>query len=84
MPSQNKGLGKAVILSEHLHNPGYNTMALLEILRFPDPRLSRKAHPVEEVDDTLRKTAQDMSRTCMPRPVSGLPQPRSTSCSSLP
>ena len=72
MPSQNKGLGKAAILSEHLHNPGYNTMALLEILRFPDPRLSRKARPVEVVDDDLRKTAEDMLETMYAAPGIGL------------
>ncbi len=47
-------------------------MALLEILHFPDPRLSRKARPVEVVDDAVRKTAEDMLETMYDAPGIGL------------
>lgn len=47
-------------------------MALLEILHFPDPRLSRKARPVEVVDDGVRKTAEDMLETMYDAPGIGL------------
>ncbi|HTY99377.1 MAG TPA: peptide deformylase, partial [Rhodocyclaceae bacterium] len=32
-------------------------MALLPILRYPDPRLHRKATPVATVDDSIRRLA---------------------------
>ena len=48
------------------------TMALLEILHFPDPRLRRKARPVEVVDDALRKTVADMFETMYAAPGVGL------------
>ena len=38
-------------------------MALLPILRFPDPRLHLKAKPVERVDDTIRRLVDDMAET---------------------
>jgi len=38
-------------------------MALLPILRYPDPRLHTVAHPVEAVDDALRQLADDMLQT---------------------
>lgn len=38
-------------------------MASLEILHFPDPRLRRKALPVEGVDDALRQSVEDMFET---------------------
>ena len=47
-------------------------MALLEILHFPDPRLRRKAHPVEGVDDPLRQTVADMFETMYSAPGIGL------------
>ena len=47
-------------------------MALLEILHSPDPRLSRKARPVEVVDDAVRKTAEDMLETMYDAPGIGL------------
>ena len=47
-------------------------MALLEILHFPDPRLSREARPVEVVDDAVRKTAEDMLETMYDAPGIGL------------
>ena len=47
-------------------------MALLEILRFPDPRLRKKAQPVEAVDEVLRKTVDDMFETMYAAPGIGL------------
>ncbi len=38
-------------------------MALLEILKFPDPRLRRKCQPVDAVTDEMRQFAQDMLET---------------------
>ena len=38
-------------------------MALLEVLRFPDPRLRTKAQPVNEVDGFIQKLAQNMLET---------------------
>jgi len=38
-------------------------MALLPILRYPDPRLHTVAEPVESVDDALRQLADDMLQT---------------------
>lgn len=36
---------------------------ILEVLKFPDPRLRRKALPVQKVTDELRKLADDMLET---------------------
>jgi peptide deformylase len=38
-------------------------MALLQILRFPDPRLRVKAQPVEQIDDKLQQLVADMYET---------------------
>ena len=38
-------------------------MALLPILRYPDPRLHTVAAPVAEVDDTVRRLVDDMLQT---------------------
>ena len=38
-------------------------MAVLKILRFPDPRLRKKAVRVEQVDDSIRKLVADMLET---------------------
>jgi len=47
-------------------------MALLPILRYPDPRLHRKAAVVEKVDDSIRKLAADMAETMYAAPGIGL------------
>jgi peptide deformylase len=47
-------------------------MALLEILEFPDPRLRTVAKPVTEVDDGIRKLADDMLETMYEAPGIGL------------
>ncbi len=38
-------------------------MALLSILRYPDPRLHTVAKPVAQVDDRIRRLADDMAET---------------------
>lgn len=38
-------------------------MGLLEILKFPDPKLRRKCKPVEKITPELKKFAQDMLET---------------------
>jgi peptide deformylase len=38
-------------------------MSLLTILEFPDPRLRKKAEPVEHVDDSIRETLDNMIET---------------------
>lgn len=38
-------------------------MAILEILKFPDPRLRIKAAPVETIDDDLCRIVEDMYET---------------------
>lgn len=47
-------------------------MALLPILRFPDPRLHKKAKPVAVVDDRIRKLVRDMADTMYEAPGVGL------------
>ncbi len=47
-------------------------MALLPILRYPDPRLHTVAAPVECVDDTIRKLIADMAETMYEAPGIGL------------
>lgn len=47
-------------------------MALLNILRYPDPRLHRVAAKVERVDDEIRKLIKDMAETMYAAPGIGL------------
>ncbi len=47
-------------------------MALLPILRYPDPRLYKKAAPVAEVNDEIRALARDMADTMYAAPGIGL------------
>lgn len=47
-------------------------MALLEILEFPDPRLRTVAKPINQVDDGIRKLADDMLQTMYEAPGIGL------------
>jgi peptide deformylase len=44
-------------------SPGVPDMALLPILRYPDPRLHTIAKPVAEVDDGIRQLVDDMLAT---------------------
>ena len=47
-------------------------MALLPILRYPDPRLHRVAIKVDRVDDRIRKLINDMAATMYAAPGVGL------------
>jgi peptide deformylase len=47
-------------------------MAKLEILHFPDPRLRKRALPVERVDDDIRRLVDDMLETMYDAPGIGL------------
>jgi peptide deformylase len=47
-------------------------MALLPILRFPDPRLRKVAQPVTNIDDGIRRLAADMAETMYEAPGIGL------------
>ncbi len=47
-------------------------MALLEILHYPDNRLRNKAVMVDEVDDEIRQTVDDMFETMYQAPGIGL------------
>jgi peptide deformylase len=64
------------------HNsPGINSfksgfMALLQILRYPDPRLHRRAAAVAKVDAPIRQLAADMAATMYAAPGIGLAAPQ--------
>lgn len=47
-------------------------MALLPILRFPDPRLRKVATPVAKIDDSIKALAADMAETMYEAPGIGL------------
>lgn len=47
-------------------------MALLPILKFPDPRLRKKASPVPAVDESIRRLVADMTETMYAAPGIGL------------
>ncbi len=47
-------------------------MALLTILEYPDPRLRTRAAPVERVDASIRKLADDLLETMYAAPGIGL------------
>jgi len=47
-------------------------MALLPILRYPDPRLHKVAKPVAQVDERIRQLARDMAETMYDAPGVGL------------
>ncbi len=47
-------------------------MALLPILRYPDPRLFTKAKPVGLVDERIRRLTKDMAETMYAAPGIGL------------
>jgi len=47
-------------------------MALLNILRYPDPRLYKKAAPVLEVNEEIQNLARDMAETMYAAPGIGL------------
>ncbi len=47
-------------------------MALLDIIRYPDPRLHKVARPVERVDEDVRRLVRDMADTMYAAPGIGL------------
>lgn len=47
-------------------------MSKLKILEFPDPRLRKKAQPVENIDDALRRLIDDLFETMYAAPGIGL------------
>ena len=47
-------------------------MAVLDIIRYPDPRLHKLAKPVERVDDGVRRLVRDMAETMYAAPGIGL------------
>jgi peptide deformylase len=47
-------------------------MAILDILRYPDPRLHTEAKPVEKVNDEVRRLVRDMAETMYAAPGIGL------------
>jgi peptide deformylase len=47
-------------------------MALLDILTYPDEKLRKKAEPVAEVNDEIRKLIDDMAETMYDAPGIGL------------
>lgn len=51
-------------------------MALLDIITAPDPRLKRKALPVENVDAEIRQLMDDMLETMYAAPGIGLAAPQ--------
>jgi peptide deformylase len=51
-------------------------MALLQILRYPDPRLHRRAAAVADVDARVRQLAADMAETMYAAPGIGLAAPQ--------
>jgi peptide deformylase len=53
-------------------NGRYPPMAVLNILRYPDPRLHQVAKPVEVFDEELRQLVRDMAETMYAAPGVGL------------
>ena len=51
-------------------------MAIRKILHYPDPRLRRKALPVDTVDDEIRTLIDDMAETMYQAPGVGLAAPQ--------
>jgi peptide deformylase len=62
----------ARLLEVHHKTARNDTMALLEILEFPDPRLRTKAKPVTQVDEALNRLIDDMLDTMYNAPGVGL------------
>lgn len=49
---------------------------ILDLVRYPDPRLSQKCEPVERVTDEVRKTLHDMAYTMLVEDGVGLAAPQ--------
>jgi peptide deformylase len=50
-------------------------LATRPIIRFPDPRLRRKAEPIGDVDDEVRTLARDLAETMRAAPGIGITAP---------
>jgi peptide deformylase len=72
VPGQSGAALKLVLLYRLIAFSSDITMALLPILKFPDPRLHTVAKPVQEVDDRIRKLVKDMAETMYDAPGVGL------------
>jgi peptide deformylase len=72
VPGQSDAALKLVLLYRLIAFSSDMTMALLPILKFPDPRLHTVAKPVQEVDDRIRKLVKDMAETMYDAPGVGL------------
>lgn len=51
-------------------------MSILNILKYPDPVLKRKAEPVAEITDEIRRLIDDMAETMYEAPGVGLAAPQ--------
>ena len=51
-------------------------MAILPILKYPDPRLREKSKPIEKFDEELKALAEDMVETMLKAPGAGLAAPQ--------
>lgn len=51
-------------------------MAILPIIKYPDPGLKKKSKAVETFDDDLKNLAQDMAETMLAAPGAGLAAPQ--------
>ncbi len=51
-------------------------MAILEILKYPNPNLKKKSQPVENIDSSLHQLVQDMAETMYAAPGVGLAAPQ--------
>ncbi|MBL8512039.1 MAG: peptide deformylase [Betaproteobacteria bacterium] len=51
-------------------------MAILDVLTYPDSRLTRKAEPVKIIDNKIKKLVDDMAETMYEAPGIGLAAPQ--------
>lgn len=63
---------RRIFANQALYVGGVKSMALLNILHFPDPRLRNKAQPVVCVDASVRTLVDDMFETMYAAPGIGL------------
>ena len=47
-------------------------MAILDVITYPDPRLTRVAEPVKIIDNKIKKLVDDMAETMYEAPGVGL------------
>lgn len=51
-------------------------MSILEILKYPDPKLKKKSLPIEKIDDDLLQLIKNMAETMYAAPGVGLAAPQ--------